>query len=522
MEKYVPRRSNDIEFSVSAVDYLIKDLIEYLKKEHLYENTAIFLFPDHTFTGTSDEVYNKLEKSPRGLYLLTNAPSVILPKKPSQTLYQIELPKMILAGAGIKTNAKFLADFIAEKDINSYLEKNIIKLTALNNASIVKENFASGIDLEIKKDFIILKSKTSTIHIPRTKDKYILEVVFNANMDYQKYRWGLASSAFMLHHPERDGRFLHLIISLDHNGTLQSLYLGDKKAIGLYKTSNSITAKEVDSIIKANKIDIKDPKLINHFNHYANKYIHNSKRFIARLGGMIDSHKNTNSLEALSSSYNLGFRNFELSFLKTSDSHYVAANSWKEWKQMVESNISTPPTLKQFKELKILGKYTPMDMDKINNFFMQHKDANLYALNIEDPEEFSKKFIDKSRLNFELTSIANITTAIKLNLNFMTTVKTYMDLNASTMKYIKQVKVRPQITYLHKNRADHFLNHKIQMFAYDLESDPGKSIEYILCHTDERKYFYGMFVYTWDFNSTVDCSKFNRDISNPHGSFWER
>lgn len=522
MEKYVQKRDNAVEFSVSAVDYLIKDLVDFLKKNNLYKNTSIFIFPDHMFMGTSDPVYNKLEKSTRGIYLLTNADETVLPKKSSQTLYQIQLPKMILAGAGIKTNAKFLADYIKQDNIIDYLEKNTVALTALNNASIVKENFLSGIKVDSNKTTITIKSKTSQITIPIPRNKGVVEVVFNSKMDYQEHRWGLSSSAFKLHHIERDARFLHLIISLTPLNKIETLYLGDKKSIGLYKKKLSFSANEIKLITQANQTDLKDQRLIANFNAQTNRYIHDPKRYIARSGGLIDKYKNTNSLEALNYNYSIGFRNFELNFLKTADNHYVAVNSWEEWKKAIDDNTTIPPSLEIFKSKKIYNKYTPLSLKDVNSWFKTHKDAKIFVNDIQNVKEFSEQFIDKARLTMQLNSIKTILEATNLNIQVLPSVKTFMEMNSTLEQSITQVKVRPQITYLHKNRAEYFLKHKIKMFTYDLESNPGKSINYVLCHKSERKYFYGMFVHTWDFNKTLDCSKYNRDISNPYGTYWDR
>ena len=39
---------NDLEHSIKSLDYLIGNFIEFLEKENLIENTAIFISADHS------------------------------------------------------------------------------------------------------------------------------------------------------------------------------------------------------------------------------------------------------------------------------------------------------------------------------------------------------------------------------------------------------------------------------------------------------------------------------------------
>ena len=102
-----------------------------------------------------------------------------------------------------------------------------------------------------------------------------------------------------------------------------------------------------------------------------------NNRFIAHAGGEIDGAVYTNSLEALSRSYERGFRLFELDILETSDGKFVAAHDWESWQEITGYKKSIPPTEKAFLNTKILGKYTAISMEAINIWFNNHSDVIL-------------------------------------------------------------------------------------------------------------------------------------------------
>lgn len=143
MEQFIQKGDSDLEFSVSAVDYLINDFIKHLKSRNLYDNTAIFIFPDHLLMGKTGVELEKLSRSKRQLYLITNVMENELPKKTSDFLYQIDLPRMIVNGAKIETNATFLVDFIAPHNTINFLKSNAAKLTALNEASLTRVEYVN-------------------------------------------------------------------------------------------------------------------------------------------------------------------------------------------------------------------------------------------------------------------------------------------------------------------------------------------------------------------------------------------
>ena len=106
----------------SATDYFVGDLIDFIDKEGMLSNTVFYIYPDHLLMGNKSRVLEDFEE--RSLYVITNSETVQSTYPLNQDIYQIDLPKLILDGAGVKHNAKFLTDFIIEADKNAFLRQN--------------------------------------------------------------------------------------------------------------------------------------------------------------------------------------------------------------------------------------------------------------------------------------------------------------------------------------------------------------------------------------------------------------
>ncbi len=256
MEKYISKQKNNLEFSVASIDYLIKDFIDYLKVNNLFENSAIFIFPDHLLMGSDGPVHKKLRKDKRQLYLLTNIEENNLPKKTSETLYQIDLPKMIIDGAEIKTNAKFLVDFIKEKNIIKFIKDNRVQITSLNTASVRRKNFQESINLELKKNkLIVLSDNNISISLPYSStEKVAYDIVFDGDMRYLSYMRTDLKQAFLPPVNKEAYKNIHLIINIE-NGKINTSYLGNLLTVGSYKKNIfNYSKQEIFSIIKSNNI----------------------------------------------------------------------------------------------------------------------------------------------------------------------------------------------------------------------------------------------------------------------------
>lgn len=440
MEKFIQKGGSDLEFSVSAADYLINNFINHLKSKKLYDNTAIFIFPDHLLMGNSGDELEKLSMSTRQLYLITNVMDKYLPKKTSDTLYQIDLPRMIVNGAKIETNAKFLTDFIKVKNTNDFLKNNSSKLATLNEASLTRVEYVNFFN----RQYIGLVRWLKVVRGDLLQKTSEVMVYFDFLSEDQK------------------------------------------------RVRNR--QRYVDNSVMA-EVYSKDPR-----------------RFIAHAGGSIAGRNYTNSLEAMNSSYKNGFRLFELDIIKTSDNKYVAAHDWQHWASLTAYKDSTPPTRKKFLEQKILNKYTPMDMAAINKWFIDHADAILVTDKINTPADFSNKFIDKSRLMMELFSLEAVKEGVISKIkSSMPSYSVLREIKGDKVSLLKKLGVTDVVTSRREvNRQPETLKSiadaGINIYAFNLHFDKGKGEAYVVCN--ERNYFYGMYADTWDFNATLDCSKY--------------
>lgn len=143
-----PNQESNIEYMTYAVDHYIGDLMNFLVTENLLETTQVFIFPDHELMGTTSSVLKKFKK--RGLYLITTASDKETGLSAGSQIHQIDLPRLITDGAGIKTNASFLSEFITDNDKNKFIQKHKQDILRLNESSILRGDFMEGITLSRK------------------------------------------------------------------------------------------------------------------------------------------------------------------------------------------------------------------------------------------------------------------------------------------------------------------------------------------------------------------------------------
>lgn len=243
----------------------------------------------------------------------------------------------------------------------------------------------------------------------------------------------------------------------------------------------------------------------------ANEYGIDRRRFIAHAGGSIDGHRRTNSLEAMNLSYKLGFRLFELDILKTSDGEYVAVHDWELWGRKTGYKGVLPPTLKSFMAHKLHGEYNPMDLQLINSWFRLHSDATLVSDKVNSPQDFSKKFIDKSRLMMELFSWDAVREGTQSGIKSAMPTRTLLDqIKGDKITFMKNIGVNAIVSsrLALDTESKLFLEmfkEGFKIYAFDLDSKAGTGGKHIACH--EQQYFFGVYADDWNFDSILDCSK---------------
>ena len=97
---------------------------------------------------------------------------------------------------------------------------------------------------------------------------------------------------------------------------------------------------------------------------------------IAHAGGSVAGAHLTNSLEALNANYDRGLRWFELDFLWTRSGELVAFHDWdRTYLRLFDRNDGPPGTAREFSDLKMLGGLTPLTLESLSTWMLEHPDA---------------------------------------------------------------------------------------------------------------------------------------------------
>lgn len=231
-------------------------------------------------------------------------------------------------------------------------------------------------------------------------------------------------------------------------------------------------------------------------------------RFIAHAGGGIDNNRYTDSLEALNSSYRDGFRFFELDIIKTSDDYYVAAHDWKSWQAGTNFSGQLPPSRAEFLDHKILSRYTPMDMERINKWFGSHSDAILVTDKVNTPRDFSEKFVDKARLVMELFSmeafreaqLAGIKSAMP-SWNMLNQFEKPI-LHSLLQNGVTEIAASREVLDLNMPLIKALKRNGIKVYLFNLNSSYDEA--YIICN--ELLYVHGFYADFLNFSDAIDCA----------------
>jgi lipoteichoic acid synthase len=234
-----------------------------------------------------------------------------------------------------------------------------------------------------------------------------------------------------------------------------------------------------------------------------------TNRLIAHAGGEINGLRYTNSLEAMNYSYSNGFRLFELDILKTSDNHYVAVHDWESWSKKTNYKGPLIPDKETFKQYRIHGVYTPMDMDLINDWFKKHPDAILVTDKINEPSAFASKFIDKNRLMMELFTWDAVNEAIEIKIKSAIPTSSLLEsIEGDKVSFLKRLGIkdiaidRPSMK--HQKHVIAMITHSgINTYAFNIHQEGDVDEKYIMCN--EFEYFYGVYADQWDFSQSLVC-----------------
>lgn len=132
MEDRIRDCGDTMDFVAASLDHALGEFIHFLQVEDRLKNTVFYIFPDHLMMGAGTRTIRWLSARRRSLYMITNASAVSCGRDPAQPIYQIDLPRLILAGANVDSNALFLTDYLARNtphtDFIRYYKHQIAQL----------------------------------------------------------------------------------------------------------------------------------------------------------------------------------------------------------------------------------------------------------------------------------------------------------------------------------------------------------------------------------------------------------
>lgn len=134
IEDIVGKHKSSLETMVAGTDYLVGDLVDFMTREKMMENTRVIILPDHLWMGYNPRLTDAFNAD-RSLYVITNGS---INRDTLGPMFQMELPHLILDVAEIVHNAKFLSDYVEDKKFDHFLENNRNKILALNEASLLR------------------------------------------------------------------------------------------------------------------------------------------------------------------------------------------------------------------------------------------------------------------------------------------------------------------------------------------------------------------------------------------------
>ena len=236
-------------------------------------------------------------------------------------------------------------------------------------------------------------------------------------------------------------------------------------------------------------------------------------RYIAHAGGAIENYTYSNSLEALNINWGNGFKYFELDIHQTADGIYVAVHDWDDWKKTSGYQGELPPNLEDFKQHKIYRKFTPLDINDINNWFGSHEEAVLVTDKIRNPAKFVNYFLHKNRLMMEVFSLdaLNDLNMIKIKsiANWDILLENYPGDESSIIEGI----INNNIKYIAVSRFRVNDSRKlfysitkmgVRIYVYHVNYEDGKDEKYVICN--EFGYVFGMYADNFDFRKNVSCN----------------
>lgn len=532
-------QESDLELMVKAVDDHIGSFIQFLKENDLYENTAIFIMPDHTLMGNYARVLNDFSND-RDLFLMTNAD---LSLQRDTRITQLDVARLIMEGSEVEHNMRFLTNHL-EGNKSDYISKHKDIFVRLNEAALIPADSVkvSTTAMQAKKVASIRKPDAKTVYLkscaksqegenPDSKiylglDTIVAQRGVNLIL-YQKASSDYTVENFDTYESIDQVRLLYTrmeecirskqyfaVLVHDSAGDRFRKWREDFAGLGFVKLSAIQNRQSylaisrygyVSEVLAGKKVE----KVLSYMppspRRTKDEILRDGRdpsKWIAHAGGGYDGKTYTNCKEAMDLSYKKGYRLLELDIIKTADEHYVAAHDWDKWKSHVAYTGDLPPPRDTFMKYKLHGKYTPMDMEAINAWFADHPGTIFISDKVNDPERFVPTFLDKSRLMMELFSFEAIELAQKMGIKAPIMSDNLLDyLGNDRIAALEKRGVDHLAVSMHtiSENPETYLKYKeagIKVYAFHLNQSRFKDEGFVARHLLD--YCYGSYADYWD------------------------
>lgn len=325
--------------SAAYTDYAIGQFIQQLKDEGLYDNSIIAIYGDHMGLPKTDAEINESVSRFIGkeydFDTMMNIPFIIHIPNPDRAVNQT----VSISGGQLDflPTVAYLMGF--DKLDTVYLGHNLL---TVDSGFVAEQTYM-------------------------TKGSF-----FQDDIAYEMSRDGVFEN----------GRAWN--IRTGKSVPVKDCYDGYMKSMGLINTSEYILKNDV-----LRKIYEEDQDVVSAFSDAASSDIIYPKT-IAVAGAPNMDLVGTNSLEALNSSYDAGYRDIEINVCWTEDKEAILLSSWQDLGKYFDTYQNGEITLEAFKNLKMKNGLTSMDFLDLIAWIKAHPDVKIYAQAERSEDYFMK------------------------------------------------------------------------------------------------------------------------------------
>jgi hypothetical protein len=161
--------------------------------------------------------------------------------------------------------------------------------------------------------------------------------------------------------------------------------------------------------------------IINNIHDKSSYFFYNgNEHLVAHAGGAIDGNVYTDSREAIENAIKYGHKFIEIDFIKSSDGAYVAGHDWELVNKMTnrEDLTDKPQSLKEYKNAKILNKYTTLDETDVAELMEKYPDWIMLIDKARDIEQLAKSFPYKDRIILQVYGLHRYFKALKYGFKY--------------------------------------------------------------------------------------------------------